>query len=202
MLAVIALLFVVLPIVEITVAIQVAHHIGGLNTVALLLLFSFAGVWLARLEGFSVLRRIQEQLENRTVPTNELIEGALVFVGGLLLVVPGFVTDALGLLLLCSRSAGTWPAASQAPIRRARPPHRTRATPTASSTCERSAPRAQSRGRRSSGTTGQSLRAAASDARCTPRGPAMQSTRAIESSSTGASSSGDADVSAAARTMS
>jgi UPF0716 protein FxsA len=98
--AVIALLFVVLPIVEITVAIQVAHHIGGLNTVGLLLLFSFAGVWLARLEGFSVVRRIQEQLENRAVPTNELIEGALVFVGGLLLIVPGFVTDALGLLLL------------------------------------------------------------------------------------------------------
>src|SRR5260221_10641067 len=100
MLAALALLFVVLPIVEITVAIQVAHHIGGLNTVALLLLFSFAGMWLARLGGFSVVRRIQEQLENRTVPTNDLIEGALVFVGGLLLVVPGFVTDALGLLLL------------------------------------------------------------------------------------------------------
>jgi UPF0716 protein FxsA len=100
MLAALALLFVVLPIVEITVAIQVAHHIGGLNTVALLLLFSFAGMWLARLEGFSVVRRIQEQLENRMVPTNELIEGALVFVGGVLLVVPGFVTDALGLLLL------------------------------------------------------------------------------------------------------
>jgi UPF0716 protein FxsA len=100
MLAALVLLFVVLPIVEITVAIQVAHHIGGLNTVALLLLFSVAGMWLARLEGFSVVRRIQEQLVNRVVPTNELIEGALVFVGGVLLVVPGFVTDALGLLLL------------------------------------------------------------------------------------------------------
>jgi UPF0716 protein FxsA len=99
-LAAIALLFIVLPIVEITVAIQVAHHIGGLNTVALLLLFSFAGFWLARIEGFSVIRRIQEQLVNRAVPTNDLIEGALVFAGGMLLVVPGFVTDALGLLLL------------------------------------------------------------------------------------------------------
>ena len=100
MLAVIALLFVVWPIVEITVAIQIARQIGGLNTVLLLVLFSFAGVWLARLEGFSVIRRMQEQLENRTVPTNELIEGALVFVGGLLLLVPGFVTDGLGLVLL------------------------------------------------------------------------------------------------------
>jgi UPF0716 protein FxsA len=43
---------------------------------------------------------MQQQLENRVVPTNELIEGALVFAGGVLLVVPGFVTDALGLLLL------------------------------------------------------------------------------------------------------
>jgi UPF0716 protein FxsA len=99
-LAVIALLFVVLPIVEISVAIQIAHSIGGLNTVALLLLFSIAGAWLARREGFSVLRRIQEQLQNRAVPTNELIEAALIFMGGVLLVVPGFVTDALGLLLL------------------------------------------------------------------------------------------------------
>lgn len=96
----VALLFVVWPIVEITVAVRVAHDIGVLNTVGLLLLFSIAGVWLARLEGFTVIRRIQEQLENRAVPTNELIEGALVFAGGMLLVVPGFVTDALGLLLL------------------------------------------------------------------------------------------------------
>jgi UPF0716 protein FxsA len=99
-LAVIALVFVVIPIVEITVAIQVAHHIGGLDTVGLLLLFSILGAWLAKREGFSVLRRMQTQLENRTVPTNELIEAGLVFAGGVLLVVPGFVTDALGLLLL------------------------------------------------------------------------------------------------------
>jgi len=99
-LAVLALIFVVIPVLEITVAIQVAHQIGGLNTVALLLLFSFLGAWLARREGFSVLRRIQQQLENRAVPTNELIEAGLVFAGGVLLIVPGFVTDALGLLLL------------------------------------------------------------------------------------------------------
>jgi len=100
MLAVFALLFIVLPIVEISVAIQVAHHIGGLDTVALLVLFSIAGYWLARLEGFSVVRQIQDQLANQTVPTNELIEAALVFAGGVLLVIPGFVTGAIGLLLL------------------------------------------------------------------------------------------------------
>jgi UPF0716 protein FxsA len=99
-LAVLALVFVVIPIVEITVAIQIAHGIGGLDTVALLLVFSIAGAWLARREGWSVLRQIQQQLENGAVPTNELIEAGLVFAGGVLLVVPGFVTDAIGLLLL------------------------------------------------------------------------------------------------------
>jgi len=107
MLAVFALLFIVLPIVEISVAIQVAHHIGGLDTVALLVLFSIAGYWLAKLEGFSVVRQIQDPLANQTVPTNELIEAALVFAGGVLLVVPGFVTDALGLLLLFPLSRHT-----------------------------------------------------------------------------------------------
>lgn len=100
MLAIIAFVFVVVPIVEITVAIQVAHSIGGLNTVGLLLLFSIVGAWLAQREGFSVLRRIQQQLENQTMPTDELIEAGLVFAGGVLLVVPGFVTDAFGMLLL------------------------------------------------------------------------------------------------------
>jgi UPF0716 protein FxsA len=99
-LAVIALVFVVLPIVEITVAIQVAHHIGGFNTIALLLIFSFAGAWLARRQGFSIVGRIRDQVERGVVPTNELIDAALVFAGGVLLLVPGFVTGALGLLLL------------------------------------------------------------------------------------------------------
>lgn len=100
MLAVFALVFVVLPIVEITVAIQVAHHIGGADTIGLLVLFSIAGAWLARREGFSVLRRMRDQVDNGVVPTNELIDGALVFAGGVLLFVPGFVTGALGLVLL------------------------------------------------------------------------------------------------------
>jgi len=99
-LAAFALVFVVLPIVEITVAIQVAHHIGGLDTIGLLVIFSFAGAWLARREGFSIIRRMRDQVDQGVVPTNELIDAALVFAGGVLLFVPGFVTGVLGLLLL------------------------------------------------------------------------------------------------------
>jgi UPF0716 protein FxsA len=98
--AIFALLFIVLPLVEIYVAVQVAHVIGALNTVGLLLLLSLSGVWLTKVAGFGVLTRIRKQLQAGNMPTNELIDGALVAAGGVLLIVPGFVTAAVGLLLL------------------------------------------------------------------------------------------------------
>ncbi len=100
MLAILVLLFVVIPIVEIYVAVLVGHAIGALNTIGLLLLLSIVGVWLTKQQGVSVISRIRRQLDAGRMPTNELIDGGLVVAGGLLLIVPGFVTDALGLLLL------------------------------------------------------------------------------------------------------
>jgi UPF0716 protein FxsA len=98
--AIFAILFIVIPLVEIYVAVQVGHAIGALNTIALLALISIAGIWLTKLAGFGVISRIRQQLAAGHMPTNELIEGGLVLTGGVLLVVPGFVTGALGLLLL------------------------------------------------------------------------------------------------------
>ena len=96
----VALLFVVVPIVEIYVAVLVGHAIGALNTIGLLLLLSIVGVWLTKQQGLSVISRIRRQLDADRMPTNELIDGGLVLAGGLLLIAPGFVTDGLGLLLL------------------------------------------------------------------------------------------------------
>jgi UPF0716 protein FxsA len=98
--AVFALLFIVIPLVEIFVAVQVSHVIGGLNTIGLLLLVSIAGVWLTKAAGFGVISRIRQQLAARRMPTNELVDGGLVLTAGVLLVVPGFVTGVIGLLLL------------------------------------------------------------------------------------------------------
>ena len=95
-----ALLFVVIPIVEIYVAVMVGQAIGALNTIGLLLLLSLVGVWLTKQQGLSVISRIRRQLEAGHMPTNELIDGGLVLAGGVLLIAPGFVTDAIGLLLL------------------------------------------------------------------------------------------------------
>ena len=93
-------LLIVVPIVEIAVAIQVAHHIGGLDTILLLLGLSLGGVWLAKRAGFGVLARMREQVEHGVLPGNEIIDGVLVFVAGILLLVPGFVTGIIGLILL------------------------------------------------------------------------------------------------------
>jgi UPF0716 protein FxsA len=100
MLALLAVVFIVMPLVELYVLIQVGHAIGLLNAIGLLLLVSLVGAWLARHEGFVVIRRVRERLDRGEVPRRELIDGHLVLAGGLLLTVPGFVTDALGILLL------------------------------------------------------------------------------------------------------
>lgn len=100
MLAIFALVFIVIPLVEIYVAVQVAHVIGGLDTIGLLLVISIGGAWLTKYAGFGVISRIRQQLSAGHMPTNELIDGSLVLAGGVLLVVPGFVTGALGLFLL------------------------------------------------------------------------------------------------------
>ncbi len=100
MLALIALAFIVIPLVEIYVIVQVGSAIGALNTIGLLLLVSIGGAWLAKHEGFWVLRRLREQLDAGSMPTNELIDAGLVLLGATLLIFPGFVTDVFGLLLL------------------------------------------------------------------------------------------------------
>lgn len=100
MLAFLALAFVVVPMVEIAVLVQVGDALGIWNTLGLLVLVSLVGAWLTRHEGFYVLGRIREQLAAGRIPGNELVDGGLVLAAGLLLLTPGFVTDAVGLLLL------------------------------------------------------------------------------------------------------
>src|SRR5690242_5469109 len=100
MFALLALVFIVVPLVELYVIVQVAHAIGVLDTIGLLILFSLVGVWLARHEGFIVIERVRDRLDRGQVPGREMLDGLLVLIGGLLLVIPGFVTDAVGLLFL------------------------------------------------------------------------------------------------------
>jgi UPF0716 protein FxsA len=94
------LLFAVVPVIEIYLLIRAGRFIGPLPTVALLLAISAAGALLVRHQGFAILRRIQAELAAGRLPAAELMDGALVLVGGVLLLTPGFFTDLVGLFFL------------------------------------------------------------------------------------------------------
>ena len=100
MLGPLVLLFIVVPIAELYVIIQLGHVFGVVNTLGLLVLISFAGAWLMKREGLSTLRRAQRQVDAGVVPGRELVDGALILLAGALLVAPGFTTDAVGMLQL------------------------------------------------------------------------------------------------------
>jgi UPF0716 protein FxsA len=99
-LVVLALVFLVLPIVELYVLVQVAQGIGILNTIGLLIVVSVVGAWLCKREGMNVLRRIRLALDRYELPSRELVDGGLILFAGALMLTPGFVTDCLAVLLL------------------------------------------------------------------------------------------------------
>ena len=94
------LIFIVLPIAEIYVIIKVGEAIGALPTIALLFLDGFLGAALLRSQGRAAWRRFNEGLAAGRVPAREVFDGAMVILGGSLLLTPGFITDVIGLCLL------------------------------------------------------------------------------------------------------
>jgi UPF0716 protein FxsA len=85
---------------ELLVAIQVASAIGVLATVVLLIAAWPVGSWALRSQGSAAWRRLAAALSEGRTPTREVVDGALILAGGTLLMVPGFITDALGICLL------------------------------------------------------------------------------------------------------
>ncbi|GFO55993.1 membrane protein FxsA [Geomonas sp. Red276] len=94
------LLFTIIPVIEIYLLIKIGSLIGGFPTVALLLAISLVGAWLVRHQGFRILAEIQRELAQGRLPASQLMDGALVLVGGVLLMTPGFFTDFLGIFFL------------------------------------------------------------------------------------------------------
>lgn len=94
------LVFVILPIAELYVIIQVGGAIGILPTLALLLADGFLGAYLTRTQGRTAWRRFNQAIAEGRVPAKETYDGAAIVFGGALLLSPGFITDVLGILLL------------------------------------------------------------------------------------------------------
>lgn len=95
-----ALLFIVVPVLELVILIRLGQYVGLWPTVALVLGTGFVGAALARLEGMRVLMQFQRELAAGRIPTQAMLDGLSVMVGGALLLTPGVLTDLAGLTLL------------------------------------------------------------------------------------------------------
>lgn len=100
MFRILIVLFILVPAIELWGLISIGKVIGGWNTVALVILTGVVGAWLAKQQGIQVIRTVQFQLSRGQMPTESLIDGALVLAGGILLLSPGFFSDVIGILLL------------------------------------------------------------------------------------------------------
>ncbi|ADO73985.1 FxsA family protein [Stigmatella aurantiaca] len=94
------LAFIVVPFLDLYLLVGIGRHLGVLPTLALVVGMGLVGASLARREGLRVVRRWQEAMAQGRPPEEGILSGALVLLGGLLLVLPGVITDAVGLILL------------------------------------------------------------------------------------------------------
>ncbi len=94
------LCFTLIPVVELYLLIQVGTVLGGVNTILLVIVSGFLGAWLARLEGMNTLVKLRVNLQQGLMPAEELLDAVIIFIAGVVLITPGFITDILGLLLL------------------------------------------------------------------------------------------------------
>jgi UPF0716 protein FxsA len=98
------ILFVLVPVTELYILIEVGKKIGSLTTIGVIILTGIIGTYLVKSQGFMILRKIQSDLNEGIMPGDSLIQGAIILAGGILLLTPGFVTDILGFIFLMPAS--------------------------------------------------------------------------------------------------
>jgi len=106
-----ALLFVLMPLVELAILVYLGTIIGALYTILIVVATGILGAFMARNQGLAALSRIRGSIERGIIPSDELFDGALILVGGLLLLTPGIITDIIGFALLVPqtrRIIGRW----------------------------------------------------------------------------------------------
>ncbi len=100
MLSYLILSFILIPLVELAVLIKVSQYIGFGSTLFIVIFTGVTGAYLARSQGIATLKKIQQDINNGVMPTDKLFDGALILCGGISLLTPGFITDALGFMTL------------------------------------------------------------------------------------------------------
>ena len=94
------LCFTLIPVFELYLLIKVGTVIGGLNTILLVLISGLLGAWLAKREGINTIMKLKMNLQQGLMPAEELLDAVIIFIAGVVLITPGFLTDIIGLILL------------------------------------------------------------------------------------------------------
>ena len=91
-------LFILIPIIEISLFIEIGSIIGSFYTITLIFITAIVGVFFVRQQGISTFQKLTSQLQNLETPVQTMFEGLVILISGILLITPGFFTDALGFL--------------------------------------------------------------------------------------------------------
>ena len=94
------LFFIAMTLVEIAVLIKVVNHVGMLNAILIIIGTGVIGTVMMRIQGFVILQKISERLNRGAMPNAEVLDGLLMFVGGVCLIAPGIIGDVIGFILL------------------------------------------------------------------------------------------------------
>lgn len=94
------ILFVIVPVTELYILIEVGKKIGSLTTIGIIILTGIIGAYLVKGQGFMILKKIQNDLNEGVIPGDSLIQGAIILAGGIFLLTPGFATDIIGFIFL------------------------------------------------------------------------------------------------------
>ena len=104
MIAKLLLLFILVPLIELFLLIEIGSQIGTLSTLTIIVLTGILGAFLARRQGIGVLHQIRTEIANGRLPATQLADGVIILLAGAVLITPGVLTDALGFLCLIPAS--------------------------------------------------------------------------------------------------
>ncbi len=94
------LAFTLIPFCEIYLLIKIGNYLGAFNTILIVIVTGFLGAYLAKLQGIKTMMRVRESLNRGEVPAEEMLDALLIFVAGIVLLTPGFITDVAGIGIL------------------------------------------------------------------------------------------------------
>jgi UPF0716 protein FxsA len=98
------LAFTLVPFMEIYLLIKIGSYLGAFNTIMIVILTGFLGALLARYQGLQTILSVRESLDRGEIPASEMLDALLIFLAGIVLITPGFLTDIAGLILLIPRT--------------------------------------------------------------------------------------------------